>query len=65
VTSSTTTVLSGTEMRYAQVAVTAGAAKLKDACTTKSGNAAAPTGVVDVYKVLVVPAAAVMAAVLV
>lgn len=59
----TTTTLTGNELDFHQVPITAGAALLDSTfaaagtCTT-SGNAAAPTGILEVYKVLVVPGAA-------
>lgn len=46
-------------MNYYQVPITAGANKVNGlASCTSTGNAAAPTGVVEVFKVLVVPGAA-------
>ncbi|KAK3066932.1 hypothetical protein LTR53_016496 [Teratosphaeriaceae sp. CCFEE 6253] len=60
---STSTTLTGSQLHYGQFAITAGAEKLVRAGScTQSGNAAAPTGVLEVYKVLVVPAAAAMVA---
>ena len=47
-----------TKANHYQVPITAGANKLpSSASCTNSPNAAAPTGLTDVYKVLVVPAA--------
>ncbi|KAK1055191.1 hypothetical protein LTR12_015401 [Friedmanniomyces endolithicus] len=63
VTSATTTA-SGSQLQFAQVPITAGANMLATAtgsCKT-SGSAAAPTDVMEVYKVLVVPAAAALVA---
>ncbi|KAK5715341.1 hypothetical protein LTR17_016775 [Elasticomyces elasticus] len=56
----TTVTASGTDLHYGQFPITAGAEKLATATgsCTSSGNAAAPTGVQEVYKVLVAPAAA-------
>ncbi|KAK3721782.1 hypothetical protein LTR37_002947 [Vermiconidia calcicola] len=65
-TSGTTTITrSGTDVHYFQVPITAGANKLPGSAsctsTASTGAAAAATGIVDVYKVLVVPAAALLA----
>ncbi|KAK3713753.1 hypothetical protein LTR37_008239 [Vermiconidia calcicola] len=62
-TSGTTTITrSGTDVHYFQVPITAGPNKLPgSASCTSTGAAAAATGTVDVYKVLVVPAAALLA----
>ncbi|KAK3117135.1 hypothetical protein LTR53_001792 [Teratosphaeriaceae sp. CCFEE 6253] len=51
----------GAEVTYGQFPITAGASKLAKATgvCTASGNAAVPTGGVEVWKVLVAPAAAV------
>lgn len=58
-TSTTFTATGAAELGYHQIPVTAGASKLfpSEACKA-SANVAMPTGVVDVYKVLVVPGAA-------
>jgi hypothetical protein len=54
-TSSSTTL---TSINHFQIPITAGATKLPaTAACTAAANAAAPTGLVDVYKILVVPAA--------
>jgi hypothetical protein len=54
-TASTTTL---THINHYQIPITAGASKLPSTVScTNSPNAAAPTGITDVYKVLVVPAA--------
>ncbi|KAK4555321.1 hypothetical protein LTR86_007618 [Recurvomyces mirabilis] len=56
----TTSTLTGTQISYAQYPMTAGANLLASgsASCTVSSQAAAPTAALDVYKVLVVPAAA-------
>ena len=61
---STTTVVTktGGNVHFFQVPITAGADRLSGlASCTSTGNAAAPTGMTDVYKVLVAPAAALLA----
>ena len=64
-----TTTLTGTELNYAQVPITAGANKLAHpktaACTATSAAAAAPAfprQTAQVYKVLIVPGAAALVA---
>ncbi len=61
VTSATTTA-SGSQLQFAQVPITAGANLLATGSCKTSGSAAAPTNVMEVYKVLVVPAAAALVA---
>jgi len=50
---------SGTDVVYGTFPITAGGSKLASATgsCTASGNAAVPSGVVEVYKVLVAPVA--------
>ncbi|KXL48836.1 hypothetical protein M433DRAFT_376628 [Acidomyces richmondensis BFW] len=57
---STTVTASGSDIHYGTFPITAGASKLASATGSckSSGNAAAPTGMAEVYKVLVAPAAA-------
>lgn len=52
------------EQKWKQVPITAGAGKLpaEGATCTANGNAAAPTGMVGLYKVVVVPGAAALLA---
>ncbi|TKA75438.1 hypothetical protein B0A55_04883 [Friedmanniomyces simplex] len=61
---STTATASGSQLHYGQFPITAGADKLASATGScmASGNAAVPTGVMEVYKVLVAPAAAALMA---
>ena len=58
--------LSSDSAFFAPVSITAGASKLQvshlAACTASSSAAAAATGISEVYKVLVVPAVALLAA---
>lgn len=49
------------DINFYQVPITAGASKLPASTSCTNENAAAPTGVTDIYKVLVVPAAVVAA----
>lgn len=61
--SKTTVTLSGDQLHYYQVPVTAGADKLSgNGQCTATGNAAAPTAMSNVYKVVVVPGAAALMA---
>lgn len=60
----TTGTLTGAQLPYQQVPITAGASKLAGAtgsCTV-SGNAAAATGIREIYKVMVFPGAAALLA---
>ena len=61
--SSTVSTASGSDF-YAQVPITAGASKISGLgqCTATAGSGAAPTGISEVYKVVVVPAAAALLA---